>query len=173
MHFLSRVMLSVAGPTAALLVVSSGVVVGAGLVKGGLNVYFEREDALHHAATVDGAALQDIARMTQAHQAVQAEVLASSATDQSEAIRLLTSRETPSWRELRGKLLELKKQAADEKNEARLDLARFLDTAQAMVSVLALLCLVGCSWAALSLRRRLRSELGGDPAAARDGLARV
>ena len=222
MKFVSRVMLSVAGPTAALLLVCAGVVVGAGLVDEGLTRYFANEDALHDAATemyaqglqkgqalrnvvldpsnrkayenleaaakafdealnsaraaataTDTVLLQEIANLAQAHQAVQAEVLQRSAADQAEAVRLLTAQETPKWRELRGKLLALKKHAAEEKIEARQGLARFLGSARAAVIALALACLAGCSWAAWSLRQRLRNELGGDPSEARDVLARV
>ncbi len=104
---------------------------------------------------------------------VQGEVVKLAAQDRDAAIQLINKQETPTWRELRGALLELKKTSNAEKEAARADADAAMAKARWWVIGLVGLCLGVCAVLLQQLRAVLRRELGGDPAVARAVLQRV
>jgi len=104
---------------------------------------------------------------------VQAQVVPLAASDTSAAITLVNKQETPVWRDLRAKLLDLKKASAEDKTQARANLGEVMSSARNWVLVLALISVVVSIAFFFNLRSSLRRELGGDPATAREVLERV
>ncbi len=125
------------------------------------------------AMEADQASLEQIEQLRGAWKEKQVAVLELAAGDQSAAIALLKTEETPKWRALREQLLDLKKSASSNKAEAREAAEKALNTASAIAVSVALLCVLGCAYSLWSLRRRLEAELGGDPSDARHALAMV
>ncbi|MDM4765664.1 methyl-accepting chemotaxis protein [Pelomonas sp. SE-A7] len=117
--------------------------------------------------------LASMAEMRRKLAQVQAEVVTLAPQDAAAAIQLITKQETPAWRELRGELIELKKSSAADKEAARVEAGAAMAKARWWTLGLVALCLVVCVFLQLNLRVALRSELGGDPALARDVLERV
>ncbi len=118
-------------------------------------------------------ALQATGEMRAKLAQVQSQVVPLAASDPAAAIVLVNKQETPAWRDLRGKLLELKKASAEDKTSARANLGSVMSSARNWVLGLALIS-VGVSIAFFfNLRSSLRRELGGDPALAREVLERV
>jgi len=95
------------------------------------------------------------------------------AGDLPAATELLNKKETPTWRDLRGQLLEMKKATNAEKDAARTRAGAAMSTARGWVIVLVLAMIAVCIGFVFSLRGVMRRELGGDPALARDVLERV
>ncbi|OGB02113.1 MAG: hypothetical protein A3G29_05600 [Burkholderiales bacterium RIFCSPLOWO2_12_FULL_64_99] len=119
------------------------------------------------------ASLAQIESLRSAWREKQTAVLDLAAGDQSAAIAMLKRDETPRWRALRERLLELKQTAASNKTAARQSAEKALNSASALALSLAVLCVLGCAYSLWALRRRLELELGGDPSDARHALALV
>ncbi|WP_077037192.1 methyl-accepting chemotaxis protein [Pelomonas sp. KK5] len=104
----------------------------------------------------------------------QAEVLKLvAANDAAAAITLVNKKETPTWRDLRADLLEIKKASAADKAEARDGAAATMSQARSWVIGLVLLNLAISVGFLLNLRAVMRRELGGDPSLAREVLEKV
>lgn len=129
--------------------------------------------ALTASREADQSSLAQIDLLRSAWREKQTAVLDLAAGDQSAAIALLKREETPRWRALREQLLELKKSAASDKTAARLSAENALNAASTVAVSVAVLCMLGCAYSLLALRRRLELELGGDPSDARHALAMV
>ncbi|MEH0164580.1 methyl-accepting chemotaxis protein [Roseateles microcysteis] len=95
------------------------------------------------------------------------------ATDPEAGKALLVKTETPQWRQVRDLLIELKKGAAEEKQEIRARAQGNLAKAGIFVLSLALLCTGLCLVFLFRMRRSSVVELGGDPSLARAALQRI
>ncbi len=105
---------------------------------------------------------------------VQAQVLPlATGGDTAAAIALVNKQETPAWRDLRVKLVDLKKASAEDKTSARANLGEVMSSARNWVLGLALVSVAISLFFFFNLRSSLRRELGGDPALAREVLERV
>jgi len=110
-------------------------------------------------------------RATQA--AKQALVLEAIKSNPGSAVQILTKEETPAWRELRAKLLELVDQSramattTHQETEAAGDRAQVIAMVVGVVAVLVSAGMLGL------LRRTVAQELGGDPAEARQALQHI
>ena len=95
------------------------------------------------------------------------------ASDLPAATALLNKQETPTWRDLRARLIDLKKVSNSEKDLARTEASSAMSAARFWIILLVALS-VGVSVAfLLSLRRVMRKELGGEPEVAREVLERL
>ncbi len=104
---------------------------------------------------------------------VQGQVVPLAASDTAAAIQLVNKQETPTWRDLRAKLLDLKKSSAADKELVRTGANAAMSSARNWVLLLALASIAVSVFFFLNLRKKLHRELGGDPATARDVLERV
>ncbi len=119
------------------------------------------------------AALGEIATLRAEHRRCQQQILEVAKTDGKAAISLLNKSETPAWRALKAKVLDL-----DAVLRARMQATRdaaLADTAkkELLLTACALLGLVACGAAAWVLLRVLRRDLGGEPETVRETMAAV
>jgi methyl-accepting chemotaxis protein len=103
----------------------------------------------------------------------QAKVKELAPRDMNEAVSLLNKQETPTWRELRGELIQLKKSSGEAKDAAAADAAAAMRSARWTVIAVAALSVIASLLSVLQLRRCIRRELGGEPAVARQVLEQV
>ena len=118
------------------------------------------------------AALARLPALRAAQAAAQEKVLALAAAN-GEAIAVLNREETPAWRELRAELLQQREAAAKGSEEVHQQVNQKSDMAIQLsigMAVLAALAAVGLSFL---MRTTVRKELGGDPADAREALAKI
>ena len=136
---------------------------------------YDKADKEAQAAARDAqlAKLRALAPLRARLAEVQQQVLALAQQEAAAAAALLNKQETPTWRELRAELLELKKVSGADKESARAAAEAGMGQARWTVLGLALVCLAGCLFFLLALRRCVQRELGGDPAVARQVLERV
>jgi methyl-accepting chemotaxis protein len=116
------------------------------------------------------AALRDL-RAEQATR--QAEVLDRVKADPASAPALLSERETPAWRALRGELLALIKETHAAADTTHAEAVAGAVGATRTVLVLMLMAVAGAGALFLVLRRTLHTELGAEPAEARAALQRI
>ena len=125
------------------------------------------------ASEQDAAALRRIADLRQVHAAAQARVLAAIKSDPVQAQQVLTRDETPAWRELRSALLDQGKATRQSTLHLREDALTEARTAMVIALTLAAAALGTAVALFLLLRRTLRQEIGGEPAAAREALQAI
>jgi len=118
------------------------------------------------------AAFTQLPALREAQAQAQEKVLALAAAN-GDAIAALNSEETPTWRKLRGELLQQKQVAVDGAQEAYQQVSQKTDRAITIslgLALMAALTAIGLNFMMLSTTRK---ELGGDPADAREALASV
>lgn len=117
--------------------------------------------------------LKDIADLRTRHKEAQQRVLQLIDTDSAAALQVLVKQETVAWREMRTKLLDLRKLGAAAGDASRADMmarGHFFMWLNIALGVMALLCaVVAFAW----LARRVHEELGGEPAVAGDAMRAI
>jgi methyl-accepting chemotaxis protein len=131
------------------------------------------EEALAVANPEQKAALRGTSELRASLAQVQAQVVPLASSDGAAASALVIKQETPIWRDLRAKLVELKKRSEADKAGARERTADAMRSARNWVFGLAVLSVAISVGFFFNLRSALRRELGGDPATAREVLESV
>jgi len=103
----------------------------------------------------------------------QQQVLDALKVDRDQAVKLLNTTETPTWRQLRGALLQLRDDMAVLTEQTQASVNQRVDRARQVSMALAALAVFTSVLLGLMLRRTLRREIGGDPAVARTTLGRI
>jgi methyl-accepting chemotaxis protein len=118
------------------------------------------------------ATLARLPALRSAQAAAQEKVLTVAAAN-GEAVAVLNGEETPAWRQLRAELLQQREAAAKNSEEVHQQVNRKTDVAIQLsigIALLAALVAIGLSFL---MRMTVRKELGGDPAEAREALAKI
>ncbi len=119
------------------------------------------------------ARLHELAPLRDAQADKQRAVLDAIKSDSATAIRLLIKEETPVWRNLRAPLLDNLKTARASADEAHDRTQRRGRNATIAVVALALIAVGVAATLSLLMKRTVDTEIGGDPAVARDLLRRI
>ena len=136
--------------------------------------YDEAEKSAREAAPPDVRAKLEAMSVVRAKLGeVQAKVKELAQRDMNEAAAVLTKQETPTWRELRGDIVQLKKSSGEAKDAAAAEAAAAMGRARWLVIAVAVLSVIASIFSVLQLRRCIRRELGGEPAVARRVLEQV
>ncbi len=125
------------------------------------------------AGTPLASALDDVDRMRVSQSRIHDEVLSLAKTDATGARERLVAVETPSWRALRERLLELSAASSMLSEERHASMVQHASSVEWVVGVLALVAIVLTAVFGWAVQRALRHELGGDPAQAREALTRI
>jgi len=113
------------------------------------------------------AVLAEVAELRNQQAAARDRILALARTDRQAATALLVREETPAWRQMRARLIDLAAQTEEQMRSSR---EQALATAQGIAYVVIAIALLGIAVGVVSpyaLRRMLIRDLGGEPEAAR------
>ena len=137
--------------------------------------YAQAYDATEKTAqgTTFAEPIHRLAGLREAQIAKQKQVIALLKTDSAQAIKALKQDETPAWRALRAALLEqikISRKQANESHAATQDRARQITLISISLAVLAVTVAASLFWL---LRRTVSTELGCDPALARQALRKI
>ncbi|MDP1781802.1 MAG: chemotaxis protein, partial [Hydrogenophaga sp.] len=124
------------------------------------------------AGTPTAATLAPLAGLRAAQAQAQDKVLALVKTSVPDAVQMLNAEETPAWRKLRGELLALGKTTQEISSQTHGAVNAGADRARTVALALALLAVAVAVVLGVMVRRTLKREIGGDPAAARTALRR-
>ncbi|HET6788772.1 MAG TPA: chemotaxis protein, partial [Aquabacterium sp.] len=143
--------------------------------QGAEKAYQEAYEATLKAAsgTEAVAQLSALAPLRETLSVKQNSVLQMVKSDASSAMQALTKEETPAWRQLRSNLLDLLKSARQREAQAHertLSNGRHIFVISAMLALVAIVVAGGLFWL---MRRTVISEIGGEPAVAREMLQRI
>ncbi len=119
------------------------------------------------------ARLRELAPLREAQADKQRAVLDAVKSDNATAVRLLTKEETPAWRKLRAPLLDNLKTARAGAADAHERTKTRGHNATVAVVALALIAVGVAATLSLLMKRTVDTEIGGDPAVARDLLRRI
>ncbi len=118
-----------------------------------------------------GPVLAEIAAFRDKQAQAQTRLLALVKTDAAAAMGVLNKEETPTWREMRSRLLELRKQSAAEMNATRDEALAATGFSANAVLACTLVALALAVFFTLAIRRTLLRDLGGEPEVARELVA--
>ena len=119
------------------------------------------------------ATVKDMQALRQAQSEAQDKIVTLAAEDYDTAAAALKAEETPAWRKLREAVLQELKAARDAAETSHQETRSRAQRMQLWSGLLALLAVVISAALLWVMVRTLRSELGGDPADARQALRRV
>jgi methyl-accepting chemotaxis protein len=125
------------------------------------------------AGSPTAAALAPLGALRAEQAQAQDKVLALVKTSVPDAVQMLNAEETPAWRKLRGELLALGKSSRELSARTHASVNAEADRARMVALVLALLAVAVSAVLGVMVRRTLKKEIGGDPAAARSALRRI
>jgi methyl-accepting chemotaxis protein len=115
-----------------------------------------------------GPVLAEIAGFREKQAQAQTRLLALVKNDAAAAMVVLNREETPTWREMRSRLLELRKQSAAEMNATRDEALAATGFSANAVLACTLAALALAVFFTLAIRRTLLRDLGGEPEVARE-----
>jgi|GEM_PF-932104 len=125
------------------------------------------EAAILAQGSAAAAVLAEVAELRNQQAAARDRILALARTDRQAATALLVREETPAWRQMRARLIDLAAQTEEQMRSSR---EQALATAQGIAYVVIAIALLGIAVGVVSpyaLRRMLIRDLGGEPEAAR------
>lgn len=117
--------------------------------------------------------LQSLEPLRATQSSKQSLVLQTVKSDQAAAAQILTKEETPAWRELRAKLLDLLDKSREMAAKTHQETESAGDRAQIISVVVAVVAVIVSALMLMLLRQTVARELGGDPAEARQALQRI
>ena len=125
------------------------------------------------ASTELAADIRALEPLRSAQATKQALVMTAIQSDPAAAVQILTKEETPAWRELRTKLLELVDKSREMAAATHQQTEAAGDRALALSMVVGLVAVIVSGVMLVLLRRTVAQELGGDPAEARRALQHI
>lgn len=123
------------------------------------------ENALALAATdpADLKVLQEVAAFREQQIPLQAKVISLASTDQAAAIAAISQDETPVWRNIRARLLDLKKEKKAAVETTKAEMIAFSQRMLMLTLVLVAVALVAATAIVFWLVRHIMKQLGGEP----------